>query len=614
MKKKKQDNFNDIFYGILFAIVVGIMPLVVHIAVRPHSADVAFLGLGGTYHDPFNFMKAVFLTPVAGFMAFYAIAAPLTSGKSIDVKAWALKLPVLLSLVFLIFSLISAIFSSFPSTAWFGTSHREEGMMMWLVYFVVFWVAMMYVKSETQAKPILWALTFSSIVMGAIGLGQLFGYNFFGTDIGRWLVAGAEAHRVVLNFEIANGTLFNPNTFGKYTAMVMPVLLLAAIGYEGCGQKIIKAAMFIGGGLMLIGVFASSSLGGLIGVITATGVVIVTYLCSLIAKKGGKKLLWPGIALVVFGGAVALMLMFVPQLNHRFTTLTNRLQEAAAAETTDAQRFTFEGNRVIAHRGDETIFTLTVHNMNNSDWFTVHDANGAELTVTNFTRGIGETLDRYDINIPGFRILTLARGETMFTMEVARQAIPFMLVFENERLYGHPRTVSDYRIDFANPPASWGFEGRETWGSGRGFIWSRTFPLMPRYIILGSGPDTFVNVFPQHDLPALYLTFNNPYQIVDKAHNLFLQTWIGSGGISAIALFALFFHYIITTFWSLIKTKDESKFSYMLRFGLLAGVAAFVMSSMATDSTIGSTGVFFVLLGMGYGLNYALKKLPLSSR
>jgi len=182
----------------------------------------------------------------------------------------------------------------------------------------------------------------------------------------------------------------------------------------------------------------------------------------------------------------------------------------------------------------------------------------------------------------------------------------YVFTLEEGRIYG--LWVNNmHLIDLREPVPAWGFYGRETWGSSRGYIWSRSFPLMPRRAIIGSGPDTFVNVFPVYDLVGTQRFFGNPYQIVDKAHNIFIQTWISTGGISALALFGLFGHYLFTTFISLVKSKKEPLFSYGLRLGLLAGVSAFVMSSMATDSTIGSTGVFFVLLGMGYGLNAFVK-------
>jgi len=138
--------------------------------------------------------------------------------------------------------------------------------------------------------------------------------------------------------------------------------------------------------------------------------------------------------------------------------------------------------------------------------------------------------------------------------------------------------------------------------------------MMPRRILIGTGPDTYINVFPQHEMVAKQRFFRNPYQVVDKAHNLFLQTWITTGGISAILLFGLFGHYLFTTFWSLLKSREEELFSYGLRLGLLTGISAFVMSSNATDSTIGSTGVFFVLLGVGYGMNAWVKETSVKEK
>jgi len=154
----------------------------------------------------------------------------------------------------------------------------------------------------------------------------------------------------------------------------------------------------------------------------------------------------------------------------------------------------------------------------------------------------------------------------------------------------------------ADVPA-WGFSGREDWGTQRGYIWSRSFPLFPAHVFIGSGPDTFASIFPQHDRTGKERFFNNPNIVMDLTQNLFIRTWITTGGLSALALFALFVHYLMSTFWSLVKIESEPAFYYRLRLGLFAGIIAFCISSMSTDSTVGSTGVFFVLLGMGYGLN-----------
>jgi O-antigen ligase len=163
------------------------------------------------------------------------------------------------------------------------------------------------------------------------------------------------------------------------------------------------------------------------------------------------------------------------------------------------------------------------------------------------------------------------------------------------------------------PVEAFGFKGRERWGTMRGYIWSRSFPLMLKYPVIGSGPDTFFSVFPNHDLYGKLRFFDNPNTIVDKAHNLYIQTWITTGGVSALALIFLFGNYIVRAFISLIKSKGEGRFNYGIRLGLLAAVTAFCVSSMATDSTVGSTGVFYVLLGLGYASNtWGIKKAEVS--
>ena len=168
--------------------------------------------------------------------------------------------------------------------------------------------------------------------------------------------------------------------------------------------------------------------------------------------------------------------------------------------------------------------------------------------------------------------------------------------------------ISGFPIDVSEPVATFGFEGRETWVSHRGYIWSRSFPVLFKNIILGSGSDTFINEFPQGDVVGKLLFMNEPYVTVDKAHNLYIQTGIVTGGISMLALIALFGYYIFISFVSLIKPKDGQINNYGLRLGLFASVFAFSVSSMATDSTIGSTGVFYIILGMGYALNRIMKK------
>jgi len=607
-------SFTEITIGAMLAVVTGIMPLVMRFVRRPLPPELTQIYQAmfpdGYSNDVFSYWKGRFVIAPAIVIVFCCVIDWVMRKRAPDFKAFFKRPPVVISLIYLAFVIISALASPYTYTSWFGTIDRSEGAFIWLAYFTVFFAAMCFVRELHHTKFILCGLIFSSVIMGAIGVSQLIGRDFFGTQLAGWLVTvGTPADGISTIFTIAHGTLFNPNTFGKYTAMLAPILLLGAFAYDG--KKIINLLLLLAGGLMLVGVFASNSIGGLVGIATAIGVLAITYICGLIR---GRKLVEKGGAFsskqfaLAAGGvaaALALSILFIPPLNSRASVLFNRVANAARAGTDTYiwPNYFFEGNTMTVYHGQNRMVHLTIQRYAES-WLTVHD--GDEMEVPYTERLVSSDpwdplFFRYVFDVPGYRVITIDRFPQYFIYYHVADRTPFLLTFRDERIFG--LDFAGNFIDLAEDIPAFGFRGRGSWGSARGYIWSRSFPLMPSRTLIGSGPDTFINVFPQHDIVAKQRYFRNPYIIIDKAHNLFIQTWITTGGISAIALFALFGFYIFTTFWSLVKTKNEPTFSYGLRLGLLAGISAFCVSSMATDSTIGSTGVFFVLLGLGYGMN-----------
>lgn len=612
----------DIIIGALLAVVVGVMPIVVRFTDRPLPPELVAMFRwrfpGGLYPDFFTYWKGWFIGAPAVFIGFYFISDTITRGNTPDFKGFFTKMPVIFSLSYIVFMIISTLASQYSYTSLWGTFERSEGMLIWLAYFTVFFAAALFVRGKQHALFLMYALAFSSIIMGAVGVSQLIGRDLLYTSFVTMLMTHGtrlEGVGIEIGFDISFGTLYNPNTFGKYTAMISPVLLLGALTYDG--KKHINIIFLIAGALMLVGVFASSSLGGLIGIITAVGVLVVTYLARLIytKKQNSAQNNFKKPALISLGlvGVMVVSLIFIPPLNNRITNLLNRLGEAAQAETTALDYYFFSGDSMFAYRGDERLMSLTVHGMPTLGWLSVYDGSGGIVEPSSREEAPlaeGQNPEdfrpmRYIFDVPGYRVVVIERYPHEFLFHNPSPA-PFFLAFQDGNIFG--TSPGGELVDMSIETPAWGFSGRETWGSNRGYIWSRSFPLMPSRVLLGSGPDTFINVFPQNEFTAKQRYFHNPYIVIDKAHNLFIQTWITTGGISTIALFALFAHFLFTTFISLIKSKDEPVFLFGLRFGLLAGISAFVMSSMATDSTIGSTGVFFVLLGIGYGLNYLLPK------
>ena len=599
----------DVVIGAALVVVAGIMPLVLRAAIRPMPPELVPLFRAEHFRDFSSYWKGWLVMAPAIAIAFFFANDWVARRRLPDFGALLRRPQVAISLVYLAFVLISAAASPFVHTSWLGTFQRHEGAFMWMAYFTVFFAAMHFAQEPRHAKIILGALVFSSLVMGAIALGQFMGHNFFATRLGGWLVtAGTPVPGIRPRSLGAYGTLVNSNTFGKYAATLAPVLLLGALAYEG--RKIARLLMLTAGILMLLGVFGSRSLGGLAGAVAGAGALAGAYAFCLLRGRKRKcasaawRLFDRRLALAAGGllGAFALSAALIPGLNARAALLFGRLGDAARAEAGAGRSYVFEGSAMHVYRGPDRVASLALRGLGGREWLAVLDGGGREVPYRlEETADARQRLAGYVFDVPGFGPLGVCVYPRHFAFHYGGSRWPFRITLHEGRVFG--MSPGGELVDLAEEIPARGFRGRERWGSARGYIWSRSLPLMPSRVFLGSGPDAFVNVFPQHDMVGKRLFLGNPHMIVDKAHNLFIQTWIATGGLSAIALFALFGHFILSTLLSLSKAEREPCFSFGLRLGLLSGASAFCVASMATDSTVGSTGVFFVLLGLGYGMN-----------
>lgn len=151
------------------------------------------------------------------------------------------------------------------------------------------------------------------------------------------------------------------------------------------------------------------------------------------------------------------------------------------------------------------------------------------------------------------------------------------------------------------------FTGYERFATGRGYIWSRTIPMLKKYIFLGSGPDTFTMAFPQQDYYNLYL---NGYgtEILTKPHNMYLQMGVQTGVLSLIAFLIFYLMYFVSS----IKLYIRGQFnSFYAKFGVAVfiGTVSYMVTGLANDSNICISPIFWTLMGVGIALNCKAKPL-----
>jgi len=176
------------------------------------------------------------------------------------------------------------------------------------------------------------------------------------------------------------------------------------------------------------------------------------------------------------------------------------------------------------------------------------------------------------------------------------------LISENSFKFIDPKGAA---VELIEVP-SWGFKGKEKMGSARGYIWSRSIPLLKDTLLLGRGPDTFAIYFPQNDYVGKLIAYNTSGMIVDKAHNLYLQTALQTGVLSLVALLTVFVIYIANS----LKIYSKSNFNSFYEktgLGIFLGITGYLSAGFFNDSVVSVAPIFWILLGIGISINLKLK-------
>lgn len=135
----------------------------------------------------------------------------------------------------------------------------------------------------------------------------------------------------------------------------------------------------------------------------------------------------------------------------------------------------------------------------------------------------------------------------------------------------------------------------------RGYIWGRTIPLMPEHLLIGAGPDCFLFVFPQDDVLGKLYAYGTGNIVVDKPHNLYLQIFINEGGVALLAFLGICAVYL----WDCVRLygKNPRTAGAFRGIGVALGVIGYLFAGLFNDSTVMTSAVFWILLGIGVGMN-----------
>lgn len=598
-EKKKEVSVGTKISLYLLGIVIAIIPLIMRAAEHDNKlTQFAWFSAEDVTIDIFLKVKGQLLAIVAIAMIISIAIKIFIDGKFEKPPLW-----IYLAIGYGGLTAISTLISKYRSFGLNGMFEQYETLWVILAYCVVLIYAFIFARDSYGISFVRASLGVLAAIHSFIGISQLIGHDFWTSKLGRYIMIpssfeGAESIRENLSFTFSNSgnhqvylTLYNPNYVGSYAALVFPIFLVLAVFSNKIWKKIFWGLMSVVNFLCAMGSGSKTFLGAF-----AVSAVFAIILFRKKLKKG-----WP----VLVGFAVVIVASTVIYFNYIGTSLVSYVSNAIAIRENDSllekvelkkdhAEITYNGLKInVSYSSDGDSAALFFSKEDGSPLEYKTNEGGVSASVQDERlKDLTFEYMRPGGDLPGY----------MINCNTPKGSFAFMNTENGYKLYTGTGKVDD----IYNAPSAI-IKNHDAFASGRGYIWSRTFPVFFNHLLLGTGADTFTIAFPQNDyIGRLNGGFGN--MIITKPHNLFLQVGVQSGGLALVCFLGLALVYIIQTFKIFWKKKIEGEIE---AFGaaIALGIIGYIFAGIFNDSCVALAPLYWALLGTGYGINAYIANL-----
>lgn len=537
------------------------------------------------------------------------------------------------------FVVVSVIFAEYKLFAVWGDPLRHEGLFTHLAYIATVYLFINIVTGLRELKAVLLFLFASATLLALTGLFQFLGHDLFAGKLAEWLIVPARIHELMPGIDLKfterdpfsiHMAFGNGNFVGSYLAMIFPMTLTFFLLIKNKSKYYFGCLTL----LLLFNLFGAKSRAGFLGV----AVVLLPLTCFL------RHHFRTNLRLLAALGFCGFLLPFVMDAwilkipdAPRFLDSAFRRPVFVKGETsgdfediilaTDSATIVFAGKKntlsfnndkleVCDHNGQKVPHALLpVSNDMLGDQkrlIPLIDALTAAMAQDKIVATSSSTelspssssvplADVYMVVLqegksPGFRIALWPKQKMV---KIDRLGVFFFIAF-TEAGFKFVDPQGKY-VDL-KPVKVWGFEDSQGFASNRGYIWSRTFPLLRDAIFIGYGPDTFAAHFPNHDYFGKLKVWRNVGAVIEKPHNLYLQIFFNSGLISLLAILALFAAFLRESarlYWNCGFTELTEISGAAVSFAIVG----YLVAAIFNDSVVTVAPVFWGLLGLGIAVN-----------
>lgn len=605
---KKQLDSNtwvDIFKILPLLFIVGLLPFIIRLKLVPLEGSFYEFWNGEKINaDFFTYYKQIFIYVVT----VWALLHTFFFTKKIKfTKAYYFMGAYALLVI------LSTVFSKYPQIALHGFVERREGMWVILCYLLLMFSTINLVETEKQIKSIIYTLGISGAVISIISIFQYFGMDIFTTEFAKNFMISKATQAKLAEFKInfgekyAYGVFYNPNYLGGYISFYAPLMLSFAIISKNIRERVLFAVFFI---LSIFALYGSRSEAGALGTVGAIGLLILVltarYIIKDKPKEDHKKLLLTRFVPILLALIMLpVSLSYIPIDKNPLTRI--RTEAVALFQPSDLKGKDYKEIgpiNDIKQIDDETI-ELVINN--NSTYIKIDDYLNINILEE----------DKIVWNI---KINDLIDGNLYYLDDLkSYQAQVLVNKTKNNNVFGIRYSINPYGADLyfifdkgklsigdsfykkldinrdLQPSEHIGFTGKGRIASGRGYIWSRSFPIMLENLLVGTGQDCFTIEFPKNDIYGRQVDdhLTRLWVITDKPHSFYIQVGVQSGVLSLIiiliGIFLLLYRNIQDTFFS------DVKYNWNI---ISLGIVGYLISSVFNDSILAISPIIYIFIGI----------------
>jgi len=527
----------------------------------------SYLHLPDNKVDFLTYYKGLFIILIAIIMFGILIHDWIRSKEKREKILLTLKRPVnLMALGLLVMVLVSFMFSEYKNVSLLGQYIAGEGTLHWVAYIIAFIYTQLYISVQ-DFESIGKGLMISAFVFFFFGLIAYMGHSLFENPVFLKVISPSSLSEVALTDVYAKrfSTFFgNPNHLGSYVALVLPLLM--AYPFKASSKLL---SYLVPCWLLWAMLIFSRSSAGLLGVLVSS---MVFYIWLIIKKRLEVK--------KHIGLLLGYLLIFVVITNITGSNqLTDEVGQLKSMSNVDESRLVVtdiisEQERIVFELNNKPLEliqsdeSIEFNYQGSPIQFEVVEKEGEQWFVAS-----QDALTGFGVKmIDGSRIV-ISFNQVAFLIENNKAGLELYDIYGTE--------VKNVEID------KLGFDGVERFASSRGYIWSRSLPLIRENIIKGVGADVYALEFPQRDYLGKISTFGKYTHAVDKPHNIYLYIVISFGLVGCI----LFCGVIVSALVSLVKKSSDGGKT------LLLSIISMCITWTFNDSMLYYASLFWILLG-----------------